>query len=66
VLALVTASAGQSVDEAELTAYCRERLAHYKCPRAVVVVGELPRTATGKILKRDLRSPYWAGRERKI
>jgi acyl-CoA synthetase (AMP-forming)/AMP-acid ligase II len=66
VLALVTASAGQSVDEAELIAYCRERLAHYKCPRAVVVVGELPRTATGKILKRDLRSPYWAGRERKI
>jgi acyl-CoA synthetase (AMP-forming)/AMP-acid ligase II len=58
VLALVIAAEGQTVEEAELIDYCRERLAHYKCPRTVRVVAELPRNPTGKILKRDLRAPY--------
>jgi acyl-CoA synthetase (AMP-forming)/AMP-acid ligase II len=61
VHALVTPAEGRTVDEVELTGYCRERLAHYKCPRSVEVVAELPRNPTGKILKRDLRAPYWAG-----
>jgi long-chain acyl-CoA synthetase len=46
--------------EAELLAYCRDRLAHFKCPRAVDFVDELPRLPTGKLLKRELRSRYWA------
>jgi long-chain acyl-CoA synthetase len=51
---------------AELIAAARERLAGYKCPRSVDVVAEMPRTGTGKILKRDLREPYWADAGRTI
>jgi len=45
---------------AELIAYCRERLAHYKCPRRVEFVDELPRTDAGKLYKRRLRDEYRA------
>lgn len=45
--------------EAELIAYCRDRLAHYKCPRAVDFRAELPRQPTGKLYKRLLRDEYW-------
>jgi long-chain acyl-CoA synthetase len=51
---------------AELQAFCRERLAGYKCPRTVEFRDELPRTATGKLLKRELRQEYWKGMERRI
>jgi long-chain acyl-CoA synthetase len=51
---------------AELVAFCRERLAGYKCPRTVEFRDELPRTATGKLLKRELRQEYWKGMERRI
>jgi long-chain acyl-CoA synthetase len=51
---------------AELLAFCRERLAHYKCPRAIDFVAELPRHDTGKIYRRLVRERYWQGRERKI
>jgi acyl-CoA synthetase (AMP-forming)/AMP-acid ligase II len=50
----------------ELIAYCREHLAAYKCPTSVDVLEALPRNPTGKILKRDLRRPYWEGRDRSI
>ena len=43
----------------ELIAYCRSKLAHYKCPVTVDFVVELPRLATGKLLKRRLRDQYW-------
>ena len=46
---------------AELIAYCRERLAGFKCPRSVDLVATLHRTAMGKIDKRALRAPYWDG-----
>ncbi|MGO9857151.1 MAG: AMP-binding enzyme, partial [Acidimicrobiales bacterium] len=42
----------------ELLAFCRERLAHFKCPRSVDFVDELPREDTGKIFKRKLREQY--------
>ncbi|GAA4153960.1 AMP-binding protein [Actinomadura keratinilytica] len=45
--------------EAELIAYCRERLAHYKCPRSVDFRAELPRHPTGKLYKRLLKDEYW-------
>ncbi|MEU6037986.1 acyl-CoA synthetase [Actinomadura sp. NPDC047616] len=45
--------------EAELIAYCRDRLAHYKCPRSVDFRAELPRHATGKLYKRLLKEEYW-------
>jgi long-chain acyl-CoA synthetase len=50
----------------ELIAYCRERLAHFKCPRTVDFVPELPRSETGKLYKRILRDAYWAGHQSSI
>ncbi|MGI8815248.1 MAG: AMP-binding enzyme [Pseudonocardia sp.] len=64
--ACVVAAPGATVDSAELLAYCREHLAAYKCPKSVDVLGELPRNPAGKILKRDLRAPYWEGRDRQV
>jgi acyl-CoA synthetase (AMP-forming)/AMP-acid ligase II len=50
----------------ELNAFCRDRLAHFKCPKAVDIVPALPRNPTGKILKKDLRAKEWQGHERAI
>jgi long-chain acyl-CoA synthetase len=50
----------------ELVAFCKERLAGFKCPRSVDFVAELPRDPNGKLYKRKLRDPYWVGRERAI
>jgi acyl-CoA synthetase (AMP-forming)/AMP-acid ligase II len=52
-----------NMTESELLEFARSRLAHYKCPRAVDFVDSLPKTGTGKILKRDLRKKYWHGRD---
>jgi long-chain acyl-CoA synthetase len=52
--------------ERELIEYCREHLAHYKCPRTVDFEPELPRLPTGKLYKRLLRDRYWQGRETRI
>jgi long-chain acyl-CoA synthetase len=46
--------------------HVRTRLAAYKTPRVVEFSGSLPREDSGKIFKRRLREPYWAGRERAI
>jgi acyl-CoA synthetase (AMP-forming)/AMP-acid ligase II len=62
--ALVTK--GGEVTERELIDYCRDRLAHYKCPSSVEWQDEIPRNPTGKILKRELRGPYWEGRDRAV
>jgi acyl-CoA synthetase (AMP-forming)/AMP-acid ligase II len=58
VVAADPATAGPDLGE-ELMAYCRERLAKYKCPVTVDFVTELPRLPTGKLLKRELRQTYW-------
>ena len=63
VKAAVALQPGASATEAELVEWCRERLAHYKCPKSIDFLPALPRNPTGKILKRDLRQPYWAGRD---
>jgi acyl-CoA synthetase (AMP-forming)/AMP-acid ligase II len=55
VVAVLEPRAGQHVDVDEVRAFCRERLAGYKCPREIVIVDELPRNTVGKILKRVLR-----------
>jgi acyl-CoA synthetase (AMP-forming)/AMP-acid ligase II len=57
--------AGPSLAE-ELLAFAAGRLAKYKCPRSIDFVADLPRDPNGKLYKRKLRDPYWAGRERKI
>lgn len=57
VRAYVSLRPGASVEPGELGAYCKERLAAYKYPREVEILTELPKTASGKILRRELRSP---------
>ncbi|MFF1461229.1 AMP-binding protein [Streptomyces sp. NPDC058330] len=57
VRAYVSLRPGAEVDPAALGAYCKERLAAYKYPREVEILTELPKTASGKILRRELRSP---------
>jgi acyl-CoA synthetase (AMP-forming)/AMP-acid ligase II len=52
--------------ERDLIDYCRDRMAHYKCPTSVEWRDEIPRNPTGKILKRELRRPYWAGQDRAV
>jgi acyl-CoA synthetase (AMP-forming)/AMP-acid ligase II len=66
VKAVVELSEGRQTSPDELVAWCREKLAHYKCPRSVDIMVELPRNPTGKLLKRDLRKPYWENRDRAI
>ena len=66
VKGLVVLAPGASATEKELIDWCRERLAHYKCPTSVEFRDELARTATGKLQKFKLRAPYWEGRERQV
>jgi long-chain acyl-CoA synthetase len=55
VKAFVSLKQGQAADEQELIAFCKERMAAYKYPRQVEIIDEVPKTATGKILRRELR-----------
>jgi long-chain acyl-CoA synthetase len=66
VKAIVVLAPGEQLDEASLIEHCRTRLAHYKCPTSVGTTEVLPRNPSGKILKRELRAPYWAGKARAI
>jgi fatty-acyl-CoA synthase len=63
--AFVTLNDGSEATEQELITFCRERLAHYKCPDSIVF-GSLPKTSTGKVQKFVLREREWAGREARI
>lgn len=56
----------EGLDVSDVISYCRQHLAHYKCPTSVDIVAELPRNPSGKLLKRELRRPYWAQHERGI
>ena len=64
VKALVVAEG--DVSEEELISYCREKLAHYKCPTSIEIRDELARTATGKLQKYKLRAPYWEGHDKQV
>jgi long-chain acyl-CoA synthetase len=66
VKAIVVKKPGATVTADELIGFARERIAHFKAPRTVDFVETLPRTPTGKILKRELRKPFWAGQERQV
>lgn len=56
--AIVVPRSGRAPTEAELIAFARQRLAHYKCPTSIVLAETLPRNASGKLLKRELRKVY--------
>jgi acyl-CoA synthetase (AMP-forming)/AMP-acid ligase II len=66
VHATVVLAPGASLTAAEITAFGKEHLASYKVPRSVDFIDELPRTGSGKILKRQLRAPYWSGRTTQV
>ena len=62
--ALVVLRPGKSAEERELINFCRDELAHFKCPTSVEFRDELPRTVTGKLQKFRLREKYWDGDRR--
>ena len=66
VCALVVLKPGTSATEQELIDFCREHLAHFKCPRRIQFIEALPRTATGKIQKTLLRERYWGDQAKRV
>jgi long-chain acyl-CoA synthetase len=66
VHAVVVRAPGAEPTTEALIAFARERLAGFKCPKSIAFADALPRNPSGKILKRELREPYWAGQERRI
>jgi fatty-acyl-CoA synthase len=66
VKAVVVAKPGMHIEEADIIAWARDRIAAFKAPRSVDVIEALPRNASGKILRKDLRAPYWEGYERMV
>ena len=66
VKAVVVARPGAPKDPASVIAWARERIAHYKAPKSVDFVEAIPRNITGKILRREMRKPYWEGRDRMV
>jgi long-chain acyl-CoA synthetase len=66
VKAIVVLAPDAVLNPNEIIAHCRQNLAHFKCPTSVEGIDVLPRNPSGKILKRELRAPYWEGRTRRI
>jgi len=66
VKAIVVPKPGETITPGELIEFARSRIAGYKVPRSVDFIDALPRNPSGKILKRELRKPYWANRERQV
>ncbi len=66
VKACVVLKPGKSLTEAEVIAHARDHIAGYKCPKSVDFIAVLPRNPSGKVLRRELRAPYWEGRTRAI
>ena len=66
VMATLVLKEGESLTEQEVIEFCRTKLGGYKIPRRVSFMDELPRNASGKVLKKDLREPYWEGHTRRV
>ena len=66
VKAVIVASPGAELSAEDVIAYARTRLGGFKLPKSVDFVAALPRNPSGKLLKRELREPYWAGTDRRI
>ena len=57
---------GAAPDPSEIIKFSRAKMAHYKCPTTVTFLEALPRNPSGKVLKRELRAPYWTGHDRSL
>jgi len=66
VKAIVVKKPGVDAAPAEIIAYARERIAGFKLPKSVDFIDVLPRNPSGKVLRKDLRAPYWEGRARQV
>lgn len=66
VKAVCVAKPGMAIDEADIIAWTRAKIAAFKVPKSIDVIDALPRNASGKILRKDLRAPYWVGYERMV
>ncbi|HZT51349.1 MAG TPA: AMP-binding protein [Stellaceae bacterium] len=66
VAAFVALHRGAACTEAELLGFCDARIAHYKKPKSVRFLDDLPKTSAGKISRRALADPFWSGRDRRI
>jgi len=66
VKAVVVLKEGAQQDAESIIAYSRERIAAYKCPKSIDFMDALPRNATGKVLRKDLKAPYWEGKSRGV
>ena len=66
VRAIVVKKPGAEVSADEIIAYARQQIASYKSPKSVEFIDVLPRNASGKILRRQLREPYWEGKSRRV
>jgi fatty-acyl-CoA synthase/long-chain acyl-CoA synthetase len=66
VHAVVVIRPGASLTNDAIIAFARQTLAGYKVPRSISTANEIPRTGSGKILKRDLRKPFWEGRKSRV
>ena len=66
VKACVVLETGADVQAQDIIDWARERIAGYKLPKSVDFIDALPRNPSGKILRRDLREPYWEGHERRV
>ncbi len=66
VKAIVVPKPGSEASADDIIAFCKTRIASYKCPKSVAYVEALPRNPSGKILHRELREPYWVGRKRRV
>lgn len=64
--AFVSLFPGKPASAAEIMAFCRERIAHYKCPDAIDIVDDLPKNPLGKILKTELRARFWANKQKGV
>jgi acyl-CoA synthetase (AMP-forming)/AMP-acid ligase II len=64
--AVVQLKPGTRASADDIIDFCRSRVADYKRPRSVDFVAEVPRNPSGKLLKREIRAPYWEGRERRV
>ncbi len=66
VMGFVILAEDSSISEDEIIAYSREKIAGFKCPKTIKFINEIPRNPTGKVLRRELREPYWKGKKRNI
>ena len=66
VKAIIIVKPGETVTQEDLVAWAKDRIASFKCPKTVDFVSELPRNPSGKILRKDLREPFWVGHERRV